>query len=51
MCFISVPVKIVNIFISIREGFKKKSMEFYILSKTHPPHSPSMEKKNKNNMV
>ena len=37
----------------IREGFKKKkkSMEFSILSKTHPPHSPSMEKKNKNNMV
>ena len=24
---------------------KKKSMEFSILSKTHPPHSPSMEKK------
>ena len=29
----------------LREGFKKKSMEFSILSKTHPPHSPSMEKK------
>ena len=28
----------------------KKSMEFSILSKTHPPHLPSMEK-NKNNMV
>ena len=28
----------------------KKSMEFSILSKTQPPHSPSMEK-NENNMV
>ena len=34
-----------KLFIRIREAFKKKSMEFSILSKTHPPHSPSMGKK------
>ena len=30
---------------------KKKSAEFSALFKTHPPHSQSAEKNNKNNMV